>query len=376
MLQFAHVPRKFCIERLDFFLSLFSLGNVVAQHVVTNDHALNIPLWHVVDGLPDTGEGLHVVILRQPLQYSVNQRVCNGVALIAQDLAHRTSRDVGPPRREAFTVLLIDINIASLCIHIGNHCRYIADDATQVLFALAQLQAAFTYTLLQLFVLLVDGSLCLPFNRHVAKDEHHTAHAPHGIAHGPGTIGDRAFAAIARNKQLVICNTLSLAGCEHCCHRQRGGCPRLLVDNMEYLARSASAHLGNVPAGEPLCCRIHAGNPPLGVGRDDRVTNGAQCDRKVFLVLGECAPTSLGLAQLTPDKDISHRQHRKQQSANQGAYIHQDLACVPLFGNIVLQLPVLLIHHVTQQLERALARFLQGRAGHVSIRRFGAFRFA
>ena len=117
----------------------------------------------------------------------------------------------------------------------------------------------------------------------VAEHQHGADHVAVALADRRATVGDGALAAVARDEDGVVGQSLDGAVRQRRHHRDRRGLAGFLVDDAENLLHRAAGGFGLRPAGELLGKGIQQRHARLGVGGHHRVADGVERDRQLFL---------------------------------------------------------------------------------------------
>ena len=124
--------------------------------------------------------------------------------------------------------------------------------------------------------------LQLMFPRHVAEHQHRADHQCIAVANRRATVGDGAFAAVARDQQRVVGHRLTAAVRQRVDDRVDDGLTALLVDDVNNIVDRPADRLRLGPAGEALGQGIQAHHQPRGIGGDHRIADRVERDHEVF----------------------------------------------------------------------------------------------
>ena len=250
-----------------------------------------------------------------------------------------------------FDPLPVEIDIASIRLADPDDLRHRLRHVAKVAGAFRQHARPLADPLLERFVLLADRFFGLALAGDVAKHQHHPMQRPVAIVNRRGAVGDRYFAAVARDEDGMVGEFLDFAGGE--CRGNRNDCRQagLLVHDAEDVVDRQAPCLVEAPPGHPLRDTVHADHAPAGVGGDDRVADRHQGDRQALLAERQGFPAGLGEPDLAPDEKIGHGERR--------GHGDDPAARGVLFGGALLQEAPLLVRHLANNAGDPLAGLRQ-----------------
>ncbi len=117
----------------------------------------------------------------------------------------------------------------------------------------------------------------------IAEHQHGADHLTVAIPDRCATVGDVALAAIECDQHGVIRQALHRATRQGFQHRNGGGLPGLLVDDVKDLAHPPARGLRLRPTGELFGKRVEERHARFGVGRDHGITDGVERDLELLL---------------------------------------------------------------------------------------------